>query len=661
MRKGNFLLLFLPLIALCSCAPEHSQIVVAEFGNEKIYMNEFENAYSKNSGGFEKASKDSLKNYNSFLELFVDYKMKLRDAYVRGLTSDPDINKELRDYKINIGKTLFLDNNYYEPNINLLYERRKTELRASHIFLSTDSTMNAQKVETLGNQIIEKIQKGESFESLAKQYSKDISTKNNGGDVGYLTAGLINSPELEDAAYATDQGQIYPHLVKSAFGYHVVKITEKHPRRPAIHVAHILILFTDSTKTADTAKAFQKIQKIEQQLKSGEDFSALAVKYSDDKESGRKGGDIGFIERGRTVKEFDEAAFKLKKNEISPIIKTKYGFHIIKFIDEYQEKPFEEQKEELKDMYQRARFKKDYNELIEKLKVEFNFTKNDDVINRILSKNDTIKTQSDYLKSNLKKELGDKTLFTVNGTPYCSDSLFGYMTSTSNYAMKKIDTKILNDGLNKYSGNLLVQEKVLTYDKQNPEFAKLLEDYRNGTYLFKIMDDEVWAKLSIDSVKLQTFYEKTKDNYKTKAQVEYKEIYCSKVSEINDCYESASHNINFDTLYVKYNQRKEDGTKTTSGLVDFDNNEQAKQAYDLKDIGYFSKPFKIESGWSIVKLLQRIPFRDKNFDEAKSEVTSILQEQETKRLENEYIARLKKMYDPKLYYNELTKAFKQSN
>ena len=136
MLKGNSLLLFLPLIAFYSCAPEHSQIVVAEFGNNKVNIGEFENAYSKNSGGFDKASKDSLKNYENFLDLFVNYKMKLRDAYVRGLTTDPDVQKEVRDYKINIGTTLFLDNYLYEPNIKILFERRKTEFRASHIFLT---------------------------------------------------------------------------------------------------------------------------------------------------------------------------------------------------------------------------------------------------------------------------------------------------------------------------------------------------------------------------------------------------------------------------------------------------------------------------------------------------------------------------------------------
>jgi peptidyl-prolyl cis-trans isomerase SurA len=661
MRIRNLLLLFFPLIALYSCAPEHSQIVVAEFGNNKVYMNEFENAYIKNSGGIEKAKKDSLKKYENFLDLLVNYKMKLRDAFDRGLPSNPEIKKELKDYKINVGTTLYMENVLYGPNIKDLYEKRKTEFRISQIVLSEDSTMNAKQVKALGNEIIARIQKGESFESMAKKYSKDNLTKNIGGDVGFYTAGEINNPEIEDAIYSTEPGNIYPHFIKSEFGYHLFKVTEKQPRKIALRLSHILVRYVDSLKIVDTLKAYKKIQGIEQQLKNGADFAELAKKYSDDKTSGKKGGDLGFIERRRTIKDFEEAAFKLGKNEISPIIKTRIGFHIIKCFGEAKPIAFDEQKEELKNIYKHTRFQNDYDNLIGKLKIELKYSKNDEVLNKILATGDTIKTLNDYLKSNLKKELGDKTIFTINGNPYCTDSLFEFMISSGNYTMKKIDPKLLNDGFDKYSSDMIIKEKVLIYDQENPEFADLLIEYENGTYLFKIIDQEVWAKLKIDSTKLQEIYNNNKENYKTKDQVVYQEIHCQKDSVIDKCYSLAMSKFNFDTLYAKYNERKGNGTKTVSDLVDYDFNEQSKQAFQLKNIGDISKPFYIDAAWSIVKLIKKSPIRIKNFDEAKSEVTSIFQEQETKRLENEYIIQLKKEYEPKLYYNELTKAFKQTN
>jgi parvulin-like peptidyl-prolyl isomerase len=70
-------------------------------------------------------------------------------------------------------------------------------------------------------------------------------------------------------------------------------------------------------------------KEILEKIKNGEDFSKLAMEYSKDG-SRRRGGDLGYFGRGMMVKEFENAAFKLKKGEVSGIIKTQFGYHIIK-------------------------------------------------------------------------------------------------------------------------------------------------------------------------------------------------------------------------------------------------------------------------------------------------------------------------------------------
>jgi len=360
MYRTKLLLLILPLFIFISCSSQNQRIVVAEYGNYKIYLDDFEKAYERNSGGYENAKTDSLSSYQKFLDLYLNYKLKLRDAEVRGYTKDTDMQKELHDYKINIGTTLLLNDKLYEPNMHKLYEKRKTEYRASHIFLTPDSTMNVDKAKELGNELIKRIQNGEDFAKLAKQYSKDTYSKNNGGDVYYFTAGLINNIAIEDAVYKTEVGKIYPELVFSGSGFHIIKITEKHPRRPSLTLEHILITFADSTGKVDTAKALKTIQEIELKIKNGADFGEMARKYSQDKRSAVQRGSIGSISRGRTVKEFDEAAFKLKKGEISPIVKTQYGFHLIRLVDESPYPAYDQEKEELKEIYDRMRYKTDY-------------------------------------------------------------------------------------------------------------------------------------------------------------------------------------------------------------------------------------------------------------------------------------------------------------
>lgn len=659
IKKLYLLLIFISAL-ITSCIPEHSKIVVAEFGNNKIYMNEFEKAYSKNSGGIEKAKTDSISNYKKFLDLYVNYRMKLRDAFVRGYYSDVDMQKELNDYKANIGRTLYLNNELIKPGVKELYEKRKYEFHVAHIMLRPDSTMNEQQVIELGNELIRRINNGESFEALAKEYSKDPYSKDRGGDVGFVTAGEITIPAIEDAIYSTSPGSIYPKLLKSNYAYHIIKVLEKLPRRYMIRAQHILASSKDSVGNVDTLKAYQKILDVQKKIQEGEDFGELAKKYSDDKYSAKKNGDLGFFARHRMVPEFENAAFKLKVGEVSPIIKTSYGYHIIKVTDEKPLPTFDESKDDLEKTYKSLRYKTDLanlkNKLVQESKLEFM----QDVYNRTAAYMDSLKVINAYWQSKIHNEFGDKIIFVVNNNKVVCDSLFKYMENKGDYAYKKLDEALLKEAINDYAGELLIKEIAMNYDKVNPEFATLMEDYENGIYLFKILDEEVWSKVSVDSNMARNYYEKNKENFKWKDRVAFKEIHVNKDSLAQKIYEDAVNGIDFDSLMAKYNKKSvKSNALNKTDLVEIGDNGLADAANALGSIGSISKPFKYENGWSIVKLVKREPQRIKTFEEVRNEIMGILQEQESKRLEDEYINKLKKLYRPKYYYDELSKAFKQ--
>jgi peptidyl-prolyl cis-trans isomerase C len=114
----------------------------------------------------------------------------------------------------------------------------------------------------------------------------------------------------------------------------------------AVSVAHILI----STKERGEAEARKLIDDIREKAVAGADFEALAKEHTDDRGTKLRGGQIGFFVRGRMVKAFEEAAFAMTKpGEISPVVKTEFGFHIIKLNErrEASEKPFEAVKDEI--------------------------------------------------------------------------------------------------------------------------------------------------------------------------------------------------------------------------------------------------------------------------------------------------------------------------
>ncbi len=121
-----------------------------------------------------------------------------------------------------------------------------------------------------------------------------------------------------------------------------------------IKVSHILIKFTvpEGQQLTDEIKnqAKAKIEDIQNQLKNGARFEELAKKYSEDTVSGPQGGDIGFISKGQTIAEFENVAFALQVGQVSDIVQTSYGFHLIKVTDKKESyiKSFEEVKETIK-------------------------------------------------------------------------------------------------------------------------------------------------------------------------------------------------------------------------------------------------------------------------------------------------------------------------
>ena len=115
-----------------------------------------------------------------------------------------------------------------------------------------------------------------------------------------------------------------------------------------VRARHILLNTVDKPKE-EVGKIQAKAEALLKQLKSGADFAELAKRNSDDPGSKDKGGDLDYFERGRMVPEFEAAAFSLKPKEISNLIKTQYGFHILQVLDKQEArlKPFDEVKAEL--------------------------------------------------------------------------------------------------------------------------------------------------------------------------------------------------------------------------------------------------------------------------------------------------------------------------
>lgn len=375
-------------------------------------------------------------------------------------------------------------------------------------------------------------------------------------------------------------------------------------------------------------------------LKAGEDFAELAKEYSDDTGTKDKGGDLGFFERRMMVQQFDEAAFNLEPGQISDVVETQFGYHIIKLLERGENPSFEQDKDNLKNILKRLRYQDIYNDYVNNLKKEFNFTVNENAFDLIIENSDSILIGADYPHPD---KVNDQVIYSYATVKQTFAPFYDRMKKDTEFTGKRFDKNILNKAVTKYSNEELIEFKAMGLDTLDAQFAELMEDYKNGIFIFKLQEDEVWNKVEIDSVRLLEFYEKTKENYKWPDRVAFTEIWVRSDSVANHYYNLLKEGkADFDSL-AKNTERfgmKEKGGKYE--LTPVNNSDLSRKANELNNIGDFTEVFSQANGYCILRLDARDNARLKTFEEARAEVTGAFQEAESKRLENEYIASLKR-------------------
>ncbi|MDD5773123.1 MAG: peptidylprolyl isomerase [bacterium] len=236
-----------------------------------------------------------------------------------------------------------------EKEIDDYFEKQKEELRAKHILLNTEEEANA---------VLNELNNGRDFDELAKERSKGPSAEK-GGDLGYFRKGDM-LPEFEDKVFQMKKGEI-AGPVKTQFGYHIIKLEDRRTIEPGerIHAFHIV------------SKTLEESKDLLERLKKGEDFETLAKEKSIGP-SAKDGGDLGFFKRGDMVSEFENVAFNLKIGELSDIVKTDYGYHIIKVVSKETLSPDQVAavKLNIKNKLTQDKMEKVYSAWVEKLKKE---------------------------------------------------------------------------------------------------------------------------------------------------------------------------------------------------------------------------------------------------------------------------------------------------
>jgi peptidyl-prolyl cis-trans isomerase SurA len=210
----------------------------------------------------------------------------------------------------------------------------EAEYKLAHILVMVPEQASADQIDARkrrAEDALRALKNGADFAQVAAGFS-DASDALGGGNLGWRSGARLPTV-FADEVRAMQVGQISA-ITRSAAGFHIVKLLEKRSRNePTVvdqtHARHILVRVNEIVSESD-AKA--KIDRLKDRIDSGAKFEELAKLNSEDTTSA-KGGDLGWVNPGDTVPEFDEAMKKLEPNQISTPVRTPFGWHLIQVLE----------------------------------------------------------------------------------------------------------------------------------------------------------------------------------------------------------------------------------------------------------------------------------------------------------------------------------------
>jgi len=507
-----FSVFLLAISSLYVSAQKKNDIVVT-IGDVPVSKEEFEANYRKNNTNI--LDEKDRKTPAQYMDLYVNFKLKVIEAQKLGYDTVKSFVDELKGYRAELAKPYLTNVSFNEEMVQNAYYRSLHERKASHILirvtpeaLPADTLAAWNKISDLRNQIVA----GADFGEIAEKYSEDPSAAQNKGLLGYFSAFQMVYP-FENMAFKTPVGEV-SQIVRSRFGYHLIKIHDERLIPGEIKVAHIMKMFPKQASEETIAKLKLTADSIWQKATSGADFAELAKKYSDDKQSAANGGVMASFTPTNMVPSFSEAAYALKNDgDISPVIRTPYGWHIIKRIELKPMPPLDKMRPELESkIKQNPQISKYSDEAFDrKLRAEYQLKTDQANFSKIVAlvadttsgKNLTVKL--DPLKDNVLVSFSNKTYTCGDFDEFIESQKYKPAISNPEPALKELLDKFINNKLLEFENTQL--------EIKHPDFARVYKEYHDGILLFNISKDKIWDVASADTARLEKYYDQTSKKY----------------------------------------------------------------------------------------------------------------------------------------------------
>ena len=339
--KKTILSIVLASASLLGIAQEDK--VLMTINGEDIMASEFLYIYEKNN----QETSLEKKTMDEYLDLFVNFKLKVTEAMAQGVDTTEAFKKELAGYRAQATPKYLQDNDAIDSLVVLSYNRMAKIRKASHIAVQCPMDADSATVaaaEAKINELRERVTVGlpkevkkgrkkvtvrepEEFAEVAVLYSEEPSAKQTKGALGWIQP-FRYVYSFEDAVYTTPVGEVTP-VFRSPYGFHIAKV-EGERDFEEVRASHIMKMtpMGDIQRMADAQVAMDSIYQLA--IQDTTDFAALAQANSEDRGSAMRGGDLGWFGRGAMVQPFEDITFDLEIGAISKPFQTRFGIHISK-------------------------------------------------------------------------------------------------------------------------------------------------------------------------------------------------------------------------------------------------------------------------------------------------------------------------------------------
>ena len=495
------------------------------YADKSVSASEYTKAFNK---VYPAPVPDKAKKMQQYLDLYINSKLKIHEATLRGYDTMPGFVEEYTALRNQVIENYMTDTETMNALVDEAFSRSQKDIKVQHIFIPYYLGVNYSDSPVVKLKIQEaymELQSGKSFDDVALKFSADPSVAQNKGNLGYIT--VFSLPyQFENVIYNLAPGK-FSTPYKSNSGYHIFKNLEERKAVGRIKISQVLIAVPPGSDEPAKKKLGALTDSIYGRLLKGDDFGKLATSFSNDVVSAASNGSMPEFGIGTFDPAFEAAAFSLTKNgDISKPFLTEHGYHIIKRTSLTPPQTVKNKKN--LDMIRviverdgRAKVAKDklYNKILAQIGYkQFN-------VDQAM-----LQMYFDSVLASRPPSLGNpvnKTtaLFSVGPSTMVVNDLLTYSIA-NRYKADGSGIKPFNELNEEFKRNAVMEYYRAHLEEFNEEFKTQMKELKDGNLFFDIMMREVWSNAQSDTAGQRNHYTQNKSKYKWTYSADAVIFYC---------------------------------------------------------------------------------------------------------------------------------------